>query len=326
LAFLLNPDCTGSSEPLSALLGLASITESVDFSEISITREYTCPDQRRIDFLIETSTHLIGIENKIWSGLQENQLRDYKKQLSAEEILNSKKLVLILLYPQRNNSLPVHSTDDLYTFCPVTYEDLVAEFRKIRFNIFENLRATVLLEDFIVHMEEYIMQKPSENALNIEMWNFEANYHSELNRLQDALKNSRVQLNKYIADRMMDIVKTRPDCDQWQQTTASTYYQLYKTSWANLQVHFELLKVNSEEMAPTQLDVVLHTNERKKEWRTDELKSFEGRAGTKRFSINYASRSGFETAMDEIFKELENLVNAYTEQIDIEIAKSGARK
>ena len=326
LAFLLNPEYTGNSEPLSALLELASVTEPVDFSDISIVREYAFDDQRRIDFLIETSTHLIGIENKIWSGLQEDQLKDYKNQLSTKEILNGKTLILILLYPQRNKSLPVHSTDDLHTFRPVTYENLVAEFRKIRFNILENLRATVLMEDFIVHMEEYIMKESSNATINWDMWHFEVENRDRIIELKRVLKDSRVQFDNYIKDRMDAVIRGRDDHDQWTKIMTGTYFQLYKTSWKNGLVHFELLKTTQDDLAPKELIVVLHTHEHKKEWRTDCLRDLGKQIGEKNFNISYESREGFETSMDDIFKELEKLVNTYTEQIDIKIAKSVAKQ
>jgi hypothetical protein len=49
LAFLLNPEYTGSEEPLAALLQLAFVTSSVDFDDVSILREVAFEDKRRID-------------------------------------------------------------------------------------------------------------------------------------------------------------------------------------------------------------------------------------------------------------------------------------
>ena len=326
LAFLLNPEYTGSTEPLSALLELASVTETVDVSDISIIREYAFKDQRRIDFLIETSSHIIGIENKIWSGLQKDQLKDYQDQLSKDEVLKGRTLIMILLYPQRNKSLPIHSAEDLCSFRPVTYEDLVAEFRKIKFNIFDNLRATVLMEDYIVHMEEYIMKETSDAAVNWDMWHFEAEHRDRITELKRSLKDSRNQFDKYIADRMDAITRNREDRDQWKKTMTGTYFQLYKTNWKNGLVHFELLKTTQDDLVPKKLKVVLHTHERKKEWRTDQLRGLGEQIGEQEFGICYKSPKEFETSMDKVFEELERLVKTYTEQIDIEIAKSAAKQ
>lgn len=325
LAFLLNPEYTGSMDPLGALLQLASAASSVNLSDVSIVRESVLEDKRRIDFIIETSTHIIGIENKIWSGLQDNQLKDYKDELAKRAKKENKKLALVLLYPQRNTYCNGLKSEELFGFSPVTYEDLVFEFKQVRLNIFENLRAAVLMEDFIVHMEEYIMKESSEAKINWDMWHFEAECRDKIVALKRALKDSRDQFDKYIADRMDAIIRGREDQDQWKKYMSGTYFQLYKTSWRNGLVHFELLKTTQDDLAPKELIVVLHTHEYKKEWRTDYLRNLGKQIGEKTFKIRYESQEEFEASMDDIFKELECLVNTYTEQIDVEIAKSAAK-
>lgn len=320
LAFLINPEYTGSTEPLTALLKLAVGTEQIDISDVSIFREYTFEDQRRIDFLIETGDYLIGIENKIWSDLQDRQLEDYKAQLSSPKVLNGRQLILILLYPKRNSSLPTNSPEHLHSFLTVTYEDLIDEFKKIRFSIFENLRATVMMEDFILHMEEYIMAESNKSTVNLDMWHFETAYQDKLHTLKASLKESKEQFSKYIADRMHQIVKDQGGGDEWNIATYNTYFQLYKSGWENHQVHFELLK--QDEFAAREFDVVLHTNERKKIARTKALSSLEFEAGKKTFPISYASQADFERTMDAVFSELDAMVAKYTGIIDMEIAKS----
>lgn len=329
LAFLLDPECIGSTEPMSALLQLAEVTEPVDLSEISIIREHTFDDKRRIDFFIETHSHIIGIENKIWSGLQKDQLKDYKKQLSSKEVLNDKKLILILLYPKRNDSLPVNSKQDLHTFKPVTYEQLVAEFRKIRLNIFENLRATFLMEDFIAHMEEYIMENPDKNSINIEMWNFAANYRDKLTELLQKIEASKSQFGAYLKEQMSALVADRTDCNVWAPpsihiNTKETYHQLYKTSWQNAHIHFELLSKGT--FPPNEMQVVLHTHEQGMTGKTEKLFALGKEVGQKAFPINYTTEEHFHASMGKIFTELERLVTEYTEIIDTEIAVAAIKK
>ena len=321
LAFLLNPEYTGNSEPLSALLQLAEASGTVDLSNVSIVRESVLEDKRRIDFIIETSSHIIGIENKIWSGLQENQLEDYRKELVKKAKTDGKDVVLILLYPQRNTCCKNLKKEELFGFKPVTYEDLVSEFKHIRFNIFDNLRATVLMEDFIIHMEEYIMKDSSNAAINWDMWQFEAVHRDRIQELRQALKGSRAQFDKYIEDRMDAIIRGRDDQDQWEKYMSGTYFQLYKTSWRNGLAHFELLKTTPDDLAPQELIVVLHTHEYKKEWRTDYLRDLGKQIGEKTFKIRYESQEEFEKSMDLIFDALTDLVNTYTDTIDTEMIK-----
>lgn len=322
LAFLFNPEYTGSMEPLSALLQLASVTNFVDLSDVSIIRESVFEDKRRIDFIIETSTHIIGIENKIWSGLQANQLNDYRKELRKRNT-DKKTLVMILLYPQRNTHCNQLQKNELHGFMPVTYEDLVSEFKQIRFNIFDNFRATVLMEDFIVHMEEYIMNGSSDATINWDMWKFEEEHMAKLKALKQEINNSKDQFNNYIVKRMKDIFSEREDRDDWQIRKTMAYFQLFKKDWDKYWVHFELLKKDNEhdEFVPSELKVILHTNERQNVDRTSALWEMGQNTGEK-CKISYVSEEEFQKSMDAVFQALQSLVGEYTPKIDSEIGKT----
>lgn len=50
-------------------------------SKVIVNREDLTDVNRRIDFTIETSNYIIGIEMKIDAGDQDNQLSDYMKEL-----------------------------------------------------------------------------------------------------------------------------------------------------------------------------------------------------------------------------------------------------
>lgn len=326
LAYLLNPEFTNNTQPLAALLKQALGEEPDDLSDVSIYREFTFKDNRRIDFYIETSNYVIGIENKIWSDLQANQLLDYEKQLTSNIPLNGRKLVLILLCPQ-NNKCCTNPNLNLYGFNRITYEDLVEEFKKIRFNLFENLRATIYMEDFIAHTEEYIMSNPDKNKSNLEMWRFEADNKEKLLDLWTRFETSRKQFGKYISERLSAIVAGREDNGAWESPSVhpsikEPYFQIYKTNWAYAQVHFELRGIN--QFPPTELEVVLHTREKSKTGKTQELYDLQGvvaaymkkKYGTDVFPVNYDTEAAFEQSMCRIFDALLDLVNQFTEQVD----------
>ena len=320
LAFLLNPKYVGSAEPLTALLQLASVTTPVDLYDVSVFREVSFEDKRRIDFIIETGSHIIGIENKIWSDLQKRQLSDYRKQLTSRAAKSKKELVLILLYPRRNECCSTLTEKTLCGFHSVTYEDLVFEFKQIRLNIFENLRAVVLMEDFILHMEEYIM-KEFDIKSNFAMWQFEKENRERITRWQDALKESNNQFNEYVKAKIGELICGRPDEKEWKIYTASTYIQLYKASWETCNVHFELLKKELVNLPPNAWRVVLHTHEQKNKPRTDYLRNL-GQDTEKQIDIDYSSQEKFEESMNRVFEALKDLVNTYTQTIDEEIAKT----
>ena len=326
LAFLLDPELTDSTQPLAALFELAQGVEPDDISDISIFRERTFDDKRRIDFYIETSRYIIGIENKIWSDLQPNQLSDYERQLSSIATSGEKELILILLCP-KSNKLCTAPDLKLGSFKMITYEDVVEEFKKIRFNLFTNLRATVLMEDFILHMEEYIMQNSNKTMSNLEMWRFEAAYKEKLQDLLARFEASKKQFGAYIAERLSAIAADREDSEAWappsiHANTKESYFQLYKTNWADAQVHFEV--VNGDKFPPTELQVVLHTRERGRKGKTDELYNLQssvenylrGKYGRDVFPVSYESDASFDQSMNKIFDILKELVARYTEEVD----------
>lgn len=331
LAFLLTPEYTDSTQPLTALLKRALGYEPDDLADVSVYREYTFEDNRRIDFYIETSNYVIGIENKIWSDLQPNQLSDYEKQLSSNVPLGGRELVLILLCPQ-SNPYCMDPSLQLGAFKRITYEDLVAEFKQIRFNLFENLRAAFLLEDFIVHMEEYIMQNPNKTTSNLEMWRFEADYKEKLQDLLARFEASKKQFSTYIAERLSAVVDDRADREAWASpsvhaNTKECYFQLFKTSWTEAQVHFEL--VNGDKFPPTELQVVLHTRERGKTGKTQELYDLQTvvadymqeKYGRDVFPIHYGTETAFEESMDEIFAAIKDLITQFTQKVDAGIIR-----
>lgn len=329
LAYLINPEFTDSTQPLAALLKLALENEPEDISDVSVCREYIFKDNRRIDFYIETSNYVIGIENKIWSDLQPNQLADYEKQLSTNVPLNGRELVLILLCPQSNNYC-MDPNLKLGSFKVITYEELVGEFKQIRFKLFENLRATILMEDFILHTEEYIMQNPDKNTSNLEMWRFEADYKDKLHDLLARFETSKKQFGAYIAERLFAVVADREDSEAWSSpsihaNTKECYFQLYKTNWSEAQVHFEL--VNGGKFPPTELQVVLHTRERSKTGKTQELYDLQPIVADYMqkkyhrdvFRIDYDTDAAFEESMDIIFDAVKDLVTQFTQQVDVGI-------
>ncbi|BAH76688.1 PD-(D/E)XK nuclease family protein [Solidesulfovibrio magneticus] len=90
IAFLLNPSGSHGQESIFLIKFLERLLEqsriSLDTSGVKVSREshtYTIfQNHRRIDILVELGSVLIAIENKLWSGEQDNQLADYSDHLS----------------------------------------------------------------------------------------------------------------------------------------------------------------------------------------------------------------------------------------------------
>jgi hypothetical protein len=322
LAALLNPDIMQTVEPLNALLSLVSDLEIGKNEEIEILREHTFDSKRRIDFLIETTYYIIGIENKINSGLEKNQLIDYEKQMSNIEKKKGKQKVLILLCPQSNE---IYSDKKLKLgqFKLISYEELVEKFKQIRLNLFENLRATFLMEDFITHMEEYIMQGKNKAIKNIEMWNFQQTYYEDINKLLNTIEISKKQFGDYINERLSALIT---DNGEWETSihanVKTPYFQIYKTNWKDAQVHFEL--INRAEFSPSSMQVVLHTHERGRHGKTVDLYNLQDEVSryliskydTNHFNISYENDQEFDNSISKIFSVLQDVINEFTARID----------
>lgn len=84
---------------LNGLLAAFGLPEVSASDQVSVRCEAPTREGRRIDLVIETPTHLIGIENKPWAGQSEAQLKDYLKDLKLS-CGQRRKPVLIFLSEQ----------------------------------------------------------------------------------------------------------------------------------------------------------------------------------------------------------------------------------
>ena len=330
LAYLLDPSKFGNDEPLSKLLFLAEAeNEITENSGLTITREYVFDDGRRIDFFIESDDLIIGIENKIWSGLQENQLSDYEKSIDRLTASN-KNIVLILLYPNSNSYMP-HNDKELFGFKKITYESFCSELKKIRPNFIENLRSAFLLEDFITHMEEHIMNIDNDKNKNLLFLDF---YNQNKETIKN-LKNNEISASDWLREKIKEVfIRVQDNEETWAINSKKTYIQLYKTSWLSKSVHFEVLYCNSEDQndttssIPSYLCVTLHTHEWSKENKGTKTKKLIdlGKEVEKKYNYGFIkieySKEGFEITLKKVEETLSNMVKEYTPEIDIEIIKN----
>lgn len=321
LAFLLNPSLVDSFEPLQKLLSLAGF-DDIDISNyerINIEREYTFEDGRRIDFFIELDDSvIIAIENKIWSGLQDKQLEDYSKALNSEKFENHIKYC-IFLFPNNNPNCKNVSTSELFSFKPVTYESLVTEFNNIKIDFTKNLRAAMLMKDFITHMEEYILNANIDKNSYFEMLHFGNKYFEVIKEFNKKISTSKNAFSDVIRRKLREI---SPD-DIWEiNEKSSYYYQLYKSDWNKPhQVHFELIHENI--LSPKKIKVVLHTHEYYKDPNTNLYKlekEFENYItsiyGKSEFEICYDDFKSFEESLDKIILILKDGIKEFENKVD----------
>ena len=133
---------------------------SIDCSVDAVDREYSTGRNKRIDIVFETETHIVGIENKIYSPVN-NDLLDYKKCIDKIAVEKKKVPVCILLCID-DDSGTVNKT----AFVSVKYSEFIS---KIKVNIGTYLTTAttkwiVFLNDFIktledLHREESKLEK-----------------------------------------------------------------------------------------------------------------------------------------------------------------------
>lgn len=166
LAYVLDPDRNGVGiEPLQELLSLAyDNIADIDPEQVAIEREYTFKDPGlgRIDLLIQLgedgSGGVIGIENKIHSWESGNQTIAYAKGLQKD----FKRADLhIYIYLTPNPDQPASKK-----FKRVSYADLAQALRQIRYPVLDDIHKSVIWEDFLAHLEDYIVMSTRKMELS----------------------------------------------------------------------------------------------------------------------------------------------------------------
>lgn len=154
LAELLRPDRLGSTARafLAAIIDLAR-SNATGFPQIGTTGAYrvaveVCPlGQRdnRVDLVIETDHHLLGIEVKIDAVEGPEQLARYASILSHRAMMDGKEPALIFLSPRSPAHMPERAAH-------VTWLGLQQAARRIARQHRMDLRASWLLTDFADHV------------------------------------------------------------------------------------------------------------------------------------------------------------------------------
>jgi|GEM_PF-2494017 len=121
--------------------------EKLDFENVEVRREWN-----NIDLLIIFKTHVLVIENKIWSKETGNQLVRYKS--IAEENFPDRTKIYVFLTPEGYE--PQHEKD---TYVPLSYQTVIEALHRIMEIRAEDLtqRTTLLIEDYLHILRRNIM-------------------------------------------------------------------------------------------------------------------------------------------------------------------------
>ena len=153
LAYILDPKLNGVGiEPLQLLLSKIKNNdnkEELEIEDIEIIREYNLGDHGRIDFIIKLGdAGVLGIENKITSLEGENQTVAYAKGIKLE-------------FPDQEHYMVFLSPTGLIPsskkFAAISYGDIYKLLRDIPFPVLDDIHKVVIWEDFLAHLEGYII-------------------------------------------------------------------------------------------------------------------------------------------------------------------------
>lgn len=235
LAYVLDPNKNGIGiAPLACLLKEIFHHETnLDASNVRVYREYPI-DNNRLDVMIEMDDEsLLVIENKLYSPESDKQtLKYYTSITHAYQHAD-----IFFLYLTINGAKPSSEK-----FHPLSYKDLLRVFRKVRYDWRSNVRSSILWEDFLIHVEEYIVMDKGEFKISDYTRLLFENY-SMINLLQKQLKEEWPDIIQYIEEKFKTRLSELPEkySTNFNDDLRHTWQQIYKDGWStnDLPIHFE---------------------------------------------------------------------------------------
>ena len=238
LAFLLNPQNT-TIKIIKELLDVSKIPEDEEnFGELldnestyfeNIELEEAISERSRIDIMIEFSTFVIVIENKINSMENNIQSVKYEKDLEG----NIKPIKYICIKPKYNATIMKNKK-----FAHVTYSQIVEILKTVTKYELKEQENYCFIEDFIKHVEGYLM-----NETQLEITEDVEVYIDNQEVIDTMISN--YKKSEIIAEKLEEIVK-RKFGEKFEVYNNNKWkcIQIWKKSWINEQysgIHYEIL-------------------------------------------------------------------------------------
>lgn len=238
LAYVLDPSLNGiGAEPLKKITEnfgpeCNDIIDSLALSEQSnfrITREYCFSDGKRIDILINIKElFIIAIENKIFANESDNQTVSYTKSI-RKEFPNHEYLFLFLT--------PDGKKAQSKEFKTISYEQLIIQLKKVEFDYRKDIRKKIIFDDFILHVEEHMMDKKSSTIS--EQTKLYLEYEYTISKLRESFEKDSLMVFKEFEGAIKDLYSD----EEWVCNIKSDrhYQQIYKDTWKrdDINIHYE---------------------------------------------------------------------------------------
>lgn len=238
LSYILNPMENGIGfEPLIRIVKdynkkSIKILDKLTLAEknnIEIIREYTFFNGRRIDILIKIEDKLIiAIENKIFTTESEKQTIDYAKSIYNE--FPNYEYIFLFLTPKGVDPLSEE-------FIPVSYRELINKLKMVKFDYRDDIRRKVIFDEFILHVEEYMMSKKSDSIT--EQTKLYLEYEDTIKKLNQYFRKDSLM----IFEEFEGIIRSLFDEEDWIFNIKKdrTWHTVYKKTWdiKGLFIHHE---------------------------------------------------------------------------------------
>ena len=334
LAFLLDPNRVKSDVPLKAFLSTFlndKVIEDLDYTDVVVTREYVLNNKRRVDIVIQINGVIIGIENKIFATLHNDQLNDYHNNLSNIQFMldsdNSQHVITVLLAPSWSKELSrMNNLKDINNFIEeeksqteITYELLAEVFSEVPLKNME-YRHYLILNEFVKYVNGYIKEEAME--LEVEWANFNSKYSNDLsdifNKGSEQLLVLSDKIEKFLNETGIELfgseINNTPQYIINKKVTPKMFYfQLSNNQMAKYNIHYEIGSENYESkgfILPTNLKLSIDFENRTVrnqliEHRNFELnRSLEIQTTINVFDIDYSSEETIDNTLGEIGKKL----------------------
>ena len=154
LAYILDPKRNGIGiGPIKALCGIyGRDVADLPWEDVIIYREYVLGG-RRIDLLLEIEDQwVLGIENKIFASEATNQTSDYARLIAAKFPKSMRDFIFLTKGGEQAQSK---------CFSPISYACLLKALKTVSLDASLAGRKRVLWEDFLEHLEVYIVMTNS---------------------------------------------------------------------------------------------------------------------------------------------------------------------
>lgn len=261
LAYVLDPNENGIGiEPIVKLLeGLENEdvripTEFSDGTSVDIRREYLFSSGKRADIVILVEdSFLIVIENKIFSKEGFHQTQDYTNCAKSDFPDHERLFIYLSLNGEKPGS---------EWFIPLSYEKLKKILKRTNYHYQHDIRRRVLFDEFIFHVEEYLMSsKQSSLSKQTELY---LEYIEMIEELRRSFEDDSKAIFRELKEILSSIFGP-----EWELNFKEErgYQQIYKPWWKKdgLHVHFEIWISYREILQASDFPIMVDVEGRNKE-------------------------------------------------------------